>query len=112
MTETDGRRSEAELAALRRQASQRPERPADMICEAIGAAVSESLVDGKFNEFLNARGWALVHVGDGSCPEPPETWLQDGLDITAQGWIDPIGRLEELWRSAWLEGNQAGRAAS
>lgn len=105
------RRSESEQRELRRRVSQRPERPADMICEAVGTAVSESLADGKFEEFLGDRGWALVHVGDGSCPDAPEQWFQDGLDLTEPGWRDPLGRLEELWRQAWTEGNRAGRAA-
>jgi hypothetical protein len=96
----------------RRQVDQRPERPADAICEAISDAVGESLAQGQFQEFLRARGWALVHVGDGTCPDPPAQWLHDGLDMTESGWHDPVGRLEELWRQAWTEGELAGRAAA
>jgi hypothetical protein len=97
-------------AHWRSEIEQRPARPADAISEAVGTAVAEALVNGQFQECLRARGWALVHVGDGSCPPAPVEWLHDGLDMTLEGWIDPIGRLGELWRSAWLEGNRAGRA--
>lgn len=111
MTDVE-RRSESDQRELRRQASQRPERPANMICEAVASAVSEALAEGQFEEFLGDRGWALVHIGDGSCPDAPEQWFQDGLDLTEPGWRDPIARLEELWRQAWTEGNRAGRASA
>jgi hypothetical protein len=35
--------------------------------------------------------------------------LHDGLDMTEHGWIDPLGRLGELWRAAWTAGHQAGQ---
>jgi hypothetical protein len=99
-------------AHWRGEIEQRPARPADAVSEAVGIAVAEALVSGQFQEFLRSHGWALVHVGDGTCPEPPAEWLHDGLDLFGEGWIDPIGRLEELWRSAWSEGNRAGRATA
>ena len=88
---------------------QRPDRPADLICEAIGAAVSEALATGQFGDHLADRGWALVHVGDGGCPEPPAEWLHLGLDMTEPGWIDPVGRLAEMWQVAWEAGQLAER---
>lgn len=87
----------------------RPDRPAGLVCEAIGAAVSEALATGQFDEHLAAKGWTLVHIGDGQCPDPPAEWLHDALDVTEPGWIDTIGRLEELWQAAWTAGNQVGR---
>jgi hypothetical protein len=93
---------------LRAQVEARPEQAADAIAETIGLAVAESLARGDFVTQLAERGWVLVQVGDGSCPEPPAEWLHDGIDITAQGWIDPIGRLHELWQTAWEAGRQAG----
>ncbi|MFJ5984263.1 hypothetical protein [Lentzea sp. NPDC092896] len=93
---------------LRRAAEERPERPGDAIAETIGLAVSEALARGEFVAQLAERGWALVHVGDGTCPEPSAQWLHDGIDITAQGWIDPMERLHELWRSAWEAGRLVG----
>ncbi len=96
---------------LRTQVEERPERAADAISETIGLAVSEALARGEFIEQLAGRGWVLVHVGDGSCPEPPTQWLHDGVDITAHGWIDPIGRLHELWQTAWEAGRQVGSDA-
>ncbi len=96
---------------LRDQVENRPGRPDDAISEAIGLAVSEALVRGEFAAQLAERGWALVHVGDGSCPEPPKEWLHDGVDITMPGWIDPIGRLHELWQIAWEAGRLIGSAS-
>jgi hypothetical protein len=98
-------------AHWRREIEERPERQADLISEAVGLAVAEAISRGQFQEFLRSHGWALVHVGDGSCPPAPVEWLHDGLDMTLEGWIDPIGRLEELWRQAFTAGNQAGRAS-
>lgn len=95
----------------RREIDARPDRPADVAAEAVGAAVAEAIAQGHFTEFLRSRGWALVHAGDEGCPEPPSEWLHDGLALFGEGWVDPPGRLEELWRQAWLEGNRAGRAA-
>lgn len=109
MTEPDEQQSETHW---RREIEERPERPADLISEAVGLAVAEAISRGHFQEVLRARGWALVHVGDGTCPAAPVEWLHDGLDMTLEGWIDPIGRLEELWQAAWLAGNQAGRAGT
>lgn len=96
---------------LRAQVEACPERPGDAIAETVGLAVAEALARGEFVEQLAERGWVLVHVGDGSCPEPPTQWLHDGIDITAQGWIDPIGRLRELWQTAWEAGRQVGSDA-
>lgn len=93
---------------LRANVEDRPERPADAVSETVGLAVAEALARGEFTAQLAERGWVLVHVGDGSCPEPPKEWLHDGVDLTAQGWIDPIGRLHELWQSAWEAGRQVG----
>lgn len=95
---------------LRRQVEERPERAADAISETVGLAVSEAFVRGEFVAQLAERGWVLVHVGDGSCPEPPKEWLHDGIDVTSQGWIDPIGRLHELWQTAWEAGRLVGSA--
>ncbi|ANZ35294.1 hypothetical protein BBK82_03565 [Lentzea guizhouensis] len=96
---------------LRGQVEARPERAADAVSETIGLAVAEALARGEFVEQLAERGWVLVHVGVGSCPEPPKEWLHDGIDITAQGWLDPIGRLHELWQTAWEAGRRAGSDA-
>lgn len=85
-----------------------PERPEDRICEAIGAAVSEAIATGQFAEHLAAHGWMLVH-GTPEPPEPPPQWLHDGIDMTEPGWIDPLGRLGELWREAWTAGHQVGQ---
>ena len=98
------------MREFRAQVDQRPERPADFICEAIGAAVAESLADGQFAGFLRDRGWILTHVGDGECLEPPGQWLQDGLDLAEPGWRDPLGRLGELWQQAWEAGRRVGAA--
>lgn len=93
---------------LRDHVENRSERPADAISETIGLAVSEALARGEFVHQLAEHGWVLVHVGDGSCPEPPKEWLHDGVDITAHGWLDPIGRLHELWQTAWEAGRLVG----
>ncbi|GHH57562.1 hypothetical protein [Lentzea cavernae] len=95
---------------LRGQIESRPERAADAISETVGLAVAEALARGEFADQLAARGWVLVHVGNGSCPEPPKERLHDGIDITAQGWLDPFGRLHELWQTAWEAGRLVGHA--
>ncbi|MDQ0376595.1 hypothetical protein [Amycolatopsis thermophila] len=99
-------------AGERRHAvDQLPERPADAVCEAVGDAVAEALATGAFDEHLRGKGWVLVHVGDGTCPEPPTTWLHEGLDLTEPGGlVDPIGHLAAMWREAWEAGNRVGRA--
>lgn len=96
--------------ALRQKVDGRAERPGDAISEVVGLAVSEALVAGEFTAQLASRGWVLVHVGDGTCPEPPAEWLHDGIDFTSPGWIDPIERLHELWRTAWEAGRLVGSA--
>jgi hypothetical protein len=96
-------------ATLRSQVDALPERPEDRICEAIGAAVTEAIASGQFGEHLAEHGWHLVRSSP-EPPEPPAQWLHDGLDITEHGWIDPLGRLGELWEAAWTAGHQAGQA--
>lgn len=85
-----------------------PERSEDRICEAIGAAVSEAIATGQFAEHLAGHGWHLVRDSS-EPPTPPAQWLHDGLDVTEHGWIDPLGRLGELWCTAWTAGHEAGQ---
>lgn len=100
--------TEPQQGNSRAQVNALPGRPEDRICEAIGAAVSEAIATGQFAEHLAVQGWHLVHTGP-QPPEPPTEWLHDGIDITEPGWIDVIGRLGELWRTAWTAGHRAGQ---
>lgn len=94
----------------RRVIDNRPDRPADWVGEAVAAAVLDSITDGSFRDRLAERGWVLVHIGGSETPEPPAEWLHDALDLALPGWKDPIGRIDELWKSAFEAGRMAGRA--
>jgi hypothetical protein len=104
------RATEKREAEWRRVVDNRPDRPADWVGEAVASAVLDSITDGSFRDRLAERGWALVHVGDGGCPEPPSEWLHDALDLALPGWKDPIERIDELWKSAFETGRLTGRA--
>jgi hypothetical protein len=59
-------------------------------------------------EQLRQAGWALVHVGDHTCPEPPHAWVGEALYLMDPGWIDPLGLVTRLWHVAWTAGHQVG----
>lgn len=79
----------------RREIDARPDRPADVAAEAVGAAVVEAIAQGHFTEFLRSHGWALVHTGDEGCPEPPSEWLHDGLALFGEAGATRL----VVWRS-------------
>lgn len=88
----------------------RPARPADWVGEAVASAVLDSITEGSFRDRLAERGWSLVHVGNGECPDPPSEWLHDALDLALPGWKDPISRIDDLWKAAFQAGRLVGRA--
>lgn len=111
MAEPTRKQIEERVEALQREVNAQPSQPADMICEVVGGVVADALATGDVTERLRAAGWALVHVGDGSCPQRPQAWAEEALNLMDPGWIDPLGLVEELWRDAWTAGRQAGAAA-
>lgn len=104
--------TEQALDELRAKLSSRPETPEGFICEAVAVAVQDALANESMQERLRESGWVLVRIGDGTCPEAPVQWLHDGLDMTQEGWVDPVGSLEQMWRQAWTAGWQVGNKIS
>jgi hypothetical protein len=104
-------REEAEqrVEDLRAQVNATPT-PADVLGEAVADTVAVSLAAGDFVDRLRADGWALVRVGDGSCPDAPSDWAEEALNLMDPGWIDPLALIEELWRAAWTAGNRVASA--
>ena len=104
----------SELDALRMRIQTGPNRPIDLLCEAVSDAVLDAVLSGSIVDRLMEKGWRLAYVGDraGRPPEPPQDWMERGIDTLEPGWRDPLGRLTELWDEAWRAGFDAGRATS
>lgn len=52
-----------------------------------------------------------MHIGDWSCPDVPRGWAEEALNLMDPGWIDPLGLVAELWRTAWTAGHEIGAAS-
>lgn len=86
----DQTEQEQRVADLRHAIATSAPQPRDAICETVGNVVADAIAEGEFVERLRAAGCALVHVGDGRCPEPPGEWRENALNLMEPGWIDPF----------------------
>lgn len=98
---------------FRREANARPAQPREYLCEAVGAAVRESIMLGAFLDYLHREGWDLVYVGDGKPPaEAPQDWINDTLELMDPGWADALYHVDELYQRAWKDGHRVGRQSA
>lgn len=101
------------LEHFRQQVNARAAQPHEYVCEAVGAAVRESIIHGAFLDYLRREGWDLVYVGDGTPPaEAPQDWINNALELMDPGWVDPLYHVDELYRNAWKDGHRVGRQGS
>lgn len=91
--------------------------PYDQLSDALMSCVTDAVFGAihspDFAAALAARGFVVVPiVEDTRPPDPPSGWSHDAIDlIGASGdWCDPMGRIDHLYNTAWLEGFRAGQA--
>jgi hypothetical protein len=72
----------------------------------LGDQLHEAITSPAFATALKTAAIAVVPACD-DVPEPPEEWLEDGLELLGQGdasIVDPAEHLDGLWRTAYESG--------
>lgn len=87
---------------------------AEALMDTITDQVFEAIYSPDFIAALAAKGYTVAPaLAAEDVQAPPPDWLHDAIDLVgaAGDWVDPLARLDELWRAAYRAGYEAANAA-